>query len=379
MEFVVVRRSGNFLCEHVLGEAVILVLHCLLALAEIAERRIWIQCLELARKDSGFRCAARFVENRDQIEHHASIVGLVLVGIRQHPQCVAQVAVTAINDTERVVGADERRIGADRRAGPPIGIVDLAAGERFGRPVVHVHRDDRFLGNGPDRYAAHDLHGKEVDRHCIDLGMPDPDVGLLLSDPQVHMPDEELDVATATPGFLGGHRLEPDRNPKRLCERRRHDHQRKTVAGPVGKGLGGVARCHRVVFELQLALRVERVEESPVEALVLDLDRDFGLHVAFHFFAEREDVALVDALGRRFEQAVIQQFGPRRRWRHGGRRAGSDEEGKQQDAENSHLAFPCPAGSMDNATDEEEKFILCPKGTEKATSRAGPGDFHCFP
>ena len=225
------------------------------------------------------------------------VLRVALEDMRKRPLRVRQIAVPPVDDAERVVGAQELRVPPDRRACPPVGVVDPPRRQRLGRAVVQEHRDDRLLGDRPRARARRALRGDEIDRQQV------ASVPAHLRDPvaqgHVDVADDELDVAAPADRLVRGHALEPDRQVEALCERCRHDDERQAVAGARGESLRRVARHRRLVLEPEQPGGRERGDQTLPAAPGAQERGDVDAEVLPHLGAEREHVVGVDALGGR--------------------------------------------------------------------------------
>ena len=274
-----------------------------------------------------------------------------------------------VDDAQRVVRAREARVLGDCRACPPIGIVQLTVDERLDRAVVQVHGDDRLLVDHPRVQAPEFPRQQEIDRQ-VGLVLANQEIGRIVqpgymrAQRHVDVTDEEVDVAAAPPGFVQECALVGDRQSHLLGEGRRHDDQRQAVPGTRRERLRGVAGLGGVVFELELALAVQRFEQALLSALGLGDRSDRGAQVLLHLGAHREQVVRADALGRGPEPLVVEKALDA--WRQRGRRAGGKQQRKQQDSPGFHLASPFPAGSKASTVPSAD---CIPKGGVKFRRR----------
>jgi hypothetical protein len=273
-------------------------------------------------------------QQQHQVLHHRDVLRLACQRHAEGALGQLAVAVALVDHAQRVVGDDEGRIVRHRRARPPVGVVDAALQQRLDGPVVHVHRHDGVFFERKGAVAGHLFGWQEVDRQRA-FGLDRAWMGgRRLAEAQVDVAASQVKVAAAAPGVVDHHGLVIDAQAQFLGERRRHDHQRQAVAAERLEGLGGVARHGRFVFELQLALLVERVDQALFEALGAQLRAERGaVQVAAHRRADGEQVVGADALGRRGECGVAEQLqGCGRRWRRAGAacQQQGDDEGRQR-------------------------------------------------
>src|SRR5207247_3241748 len=93
-----------------------------------------------------------------------------------------------------------------------------------------------------------------------------------------------------------------------------------------------------VVFELELALVIERIDKAPSGISAEQLAGDVHSEVMLHVIAQRKDTVATDALRRSAEQMISEQS-LRPLWHRGGR-AGCKNHGEEQGTPVSHLPFP---------------------------------------
>ena len=115
----------------------------------------------------------------------------------QHLLGLREVAVPAVDHTERVVAADQRRVLQHRLARPPVGVVEAAERQRLGRAVAHVHRHDRLFLQLPGPLAAQILLRQEVDRQHFRRQGAEGGFAQPPAETQVDVVDDELQVAAA--------------------------------------------------------------------------------------------------------------------------------------------------------------------------------------
>jgi hypothetical protein len=217
--------------------------------------------LELARQELRFRRSPHAGQHEDHVRHDARVQRFAVERITQCLLRLGEIAMALVDETERVVRAQERGFVRYRRTRPPVRVVEVAGGERLGGPVVHVHRNDGLLADGSPDQAARVLRRHEVDRHQVLLAFR-PDVAASIAQDQIDVPNEEFDVAASAQRFIGDDALELDRQSQLLGQRPGHDDERQAVAAARSERLRGVAGHDGVVIELELTRRVERLEQA---------------------------------------------------------------------------------------------------------------------
>src|ERR1700694_2958032 len=161
-EFVVIRIAIDFLCEQIFCRLEIAIAHGCQAKVEEMEGWIWLQLLQLAGQSLRLRDATFVVENQCQIRHDLSIPGFEFENVFEYLLRLPQIAVISVNNALRIVGEEEFGVMRDGLARPPISVIQLPLSERFGRPVVHVHRNDGFLSDYPHTPATDTFLRKKI-------------------------------------------------------------------------------------------------------------------------------------------------------------------------------------------------------------------------
>jgi hypothetical protein len=123
---------------------------------------------------------------------------------------------------------------------------------------------------------------------------------------------------------VAGEGLKGDRQLQVSRQRRRHHHQRQAVAGARIERFGRVARQLGVVFEPQLRLGVQGIDQPALRAELADRRCNVALEVVAHRRAEREHGARIGHVLWRGKGGVFEQA----RWRL--RRQGRRDACRQQ-------------------------------------------------
>src|SRR6266446_2416960 len=121
---------------------------------------------------------------------------------------------------------------------------------------------------------------------------------------QIDVRARKIHVAAAAPGVVHEHSLVSNGETHLLRERGGHDDQGQTISGSRREGLRCISSHLRVVFELELALVIKRIDKFPSRILGQRLTGGFRSQVVLHIIAEGKDAIATDALGRSCKQMI---------------------------------------------------------------------------
>ena len=202
MELVVRRHPIDFLDEEVSRRRVVALSHRPDAAIEVAEGRIGLDLVELLAERRCLPVCPNWLRTTIRFDMILGLPGSRDSAYFSTFSASARVAVTLIDDPERVVGAQEARVLRDRRARPPVRVVDLpaacsASAARLFRYIAMIVLlvDDRAS-------AARGAPAAEENRSsaCVaPAASPNPTSTRFLAERQVHMADEEMDVVLRGP------------------------------------------------------------------------------------------------------------------------------------------------------------------------------------
>ncbi|HET7362058.1 MAG TPA: hypothetical protein VFJ70_00660 [Burkholderiales bacterium] len=295
---------------------------------KVVERTRALELRELALGGRGLLATPLTRKHQAEVRPRARVVGLAREHAPEGALGGCKLAVPYVQHAEGVVRTHERRIHAYRLARPPIAIVEPAAHQRLGRPIVHEHGDDGGLLERAGTQPAQLARRNEIDGDRLGGVVQGARIGVALAQRHIDVPVQEIDVAVAAPHVSDRGLVVRHLQPQLLRESPGHDDERQAVAAARVERLGGRARARAVVLELELALR-HRVDQRLAYAVAADRQRELLAQEAPHRIAHRKDVRPVDALGRRREQRVLEELFRRRR-EHRLRGASREEQGSDR-------------------------------------------------
>ena len=112
-----------------------------------------------------------------------------------------------------------------------------------------------------------------------------------------------------------------------LGEGRRHDDQRKAIAGTGAEGLRRVAGHAGVIAQAQLPLGVKRFDQGGARVALLRAELQMGCRIALHLVAEGKNVVCLAGRVGSGKELIVQQLAAGSCTR---RRAARRERGEQQ-------------------------------------------------
>ncbi len=154
LEFMVIRIAIDLLGELVPCSLEVAQPHGREPAVEEMKRRVGLDPRQPAVQNARFGDAPLLFERQRQVGECLGVPGLALKDIAENPLGLRRVAVAQVDHAESVVSAQELGILPERRACPPVGVVQPASNKRLGGPIVHVHRNDGLLGDDPGTQPA---------------------------------------------------------------------------------------------------------------------------------------------------------------------------------------------------------------------------------